>query len=65
MSRAWQAERAAEREQEALDQDYANGRLTDAEYREASRQIECDLRDAYQADLEEAQQHVRDEWGSW
>lgn len=63
MSRAWQAERQAEREQKVADELYANGTLTREEHNEASREIERELRNAYQEDLEDAQQAVRDEWG--
>lgn len=63
MSRAWQAERAAEREEEALSQDYAEGRISREEYNAAIREIQRDMRDAYAEDLHDAEQRVRDEWG--
>jgi len=63
MSRAWQAERAAEREQDALDRDYANGELTREEYNRACRDLQRDLRAAYEADLDDARQAVENEWG--
>lgn len=65
MTRAWNAERAAEREQAALDQAYADGEISDADYRAQSRQIERDMHDAYQADLDDAAERVRDDWGMW
>jgi len=63
MSRAWQAERAAEREQAALDAAYERGDMTREEHNEACREIERELRGAYEEDLYDAQQAVRDEWG--
>lgn len=63
MSRAWQAERAAEREQAAIDESYASGELSREEHNEASREIEREMRAAYEEDVYDAQQAVRDEWG--
>ena len=63
MSRAWQAERQAEREQQALDDAYASGEMSREEHNEATRQIEREMRDAYEADREDALERVRDEWG--
>ena len=63
MSRAWQAERAAEREEEALSNDYAEGRITREEYNAAIRDIQRDMRAAYEEDMYEAAQRVRDDWG--
>ena len=63
MSQARQAERAAEREQQALDDEYAEGRLTADEHRRASKEIERDIQAAYEADQEDALARVRDEWG--
>ena len=59
----WQAERAMEREQAALDRDFEDGILSDAEYRQRSQALLRDLRDACQADCDAAQEAVRDEWG--
>lgn len=61
MSRAWQAERGAELEQKALD-DRAD-ELSPEEYNRQCREIERDVRGAYEEDLLDAQQVVRDEWG--
>ncbi len=63
MSRVWQATRAAEREQEALDRDLDRGWITSEEHRRASREIERDVQAAHADDLWDAQQAVRDEWG--
>lgn len=63
MSRVWQAERAAEREQEALDAEFAAGEITRDEHNRRTREIEREMRDAYQADLDDAADRVRDEWG--
>lgn len=65
MSRAWQAERAAEREQHAIDEAYARGEITREEHNRQSREIERDVRDAYEADREDALRAVDDEWGRW
>lgn len=62
---AWQAERAAEREQEQLDRDLADGRISDQEHREATRDIERGLQDAYEQDREAALAAVNDDWGIW
>ncbi len=63
MSRAYQAERAMEREQNALDQDFADDRITLEEYRRATRELERDLRACYEEDQEEALRAVREDWG--
>jgi hypothetical protein len=63
MSRAWQAERAAEREMEQIDRDFENGLLTADEHRKAVREVEYEIRCAHEADLEDAAERVRDEWG--
>lgn len=63
MSRAWQAERAMDREVQSLENDLAEGRITHAQYRESLRELERDLRGAYEEDLYDAQQAVKDEWG--
>ena len=62
---AWAAERAMEREQDALDRDYAEGRITRAEHNAASRELERDLRAAYEEDCENALREVDEEWGRW
>lgn len=63
MSRAYQAQRAMEREQLVLDRDYADGTLSAEDYRRACRELERELQAAYAEDQEEAQRAVRDEWG--
>lgn len=63
MSRAYQAERAMEREVYALDNDLAEGRITNAQHRASLLELERDLRGAYEQDVEDAQQAVREDWG--
>jgi hypothetical protein len=63
MSRAWQAERAAEREQAHLDRLRAEGRISDAEYNAECRNIARELRAAYEEDRLDALRAVDDEWG--
>lgn len=65
MSRAWQAERQAEREQQSIDDAYASGEIGREEHNEQARQLERDMRDAYEADREDAMRAVDDEWGRW
>ena len=63
MSRAWQAERAMEREQDALDADYASGRISLQEYNKACRDIQYEMKCAYEQDMEDAAESVRNDWG--
>lgn len=63
MSRAWQAERAAEREQKAIDAAYERGEMTRDEHNAACREIEREMRAVYEEDVYDAHQAVRDEWG--
>lgn len=63
MSRAWQVDRQMEREEERLSQDYSDGTISREEYNEQMRQLQRDAREAYEQDMYEAQERVRDEWG--
>lgn len=63
MSRAWQAERMMEREEEALSNALADGRISQADYNAEMRELQRDLRGAYEEDMHDAQERVRDEWG--
>jgi hypothetical protein len=63
MSRAWQAERQADREEELLSRDLADGRITRAEYNTEMRNLQREIRYAYEADREEALRRVDDDWG--
>lgn len=65
MSRAWQAERAAEREEDALARDYNEGRITQKEYNDAMREIQRDMQAAYEQDREDALRDVDGDWGRW
>jgi hypothetical protein len=65
MSRAHQIDRHIEREEERLAQDYAAGRITRADYNEGLRELQREARDAYQADMDDAADRVRDEWGGY
>jgi hypothetical protein len=63
MSRAWQAERYADREEELLSRDLAEGRISQAEYNAEIRNIQREVTDAYHQDREDALRQIDDEWG--
>ena len=63
MSRAYQVERQMEREEERLCKDYAAGLISREDYNSGLRDIQQEARDAYQADMDDAADRVRDEWG--
>lgn len=63
MSRAWQAERAAEREEDRLLKNFNDGLITRQEYNEAMREIQRAMAEAYEMDREDALRDVDGEWG--
>lgn len=63
MSRAHQIERHVEREEERLSKAYAAGDISREDYNEEMRELQREARGAYEEDLYDAQQSVRDEWG--
>lgn len=63
MSRVDQLERAAEREEDALADDFNNGLITREEYNSRMRDIQRDMREAYEQDREDALRDVDAEWG--
>lgn len=65
MSRADAFERYADREEERLLRDFNEGLITREEYNAAMRELQREARDAYQADIDEAHERVRDDWGQW
>lgn len=65
MSRAHQIDRHIDREEERLLRDFNQGLISRHDYNEALRDLQRDARDAYQADLDDAADRVRDEWGAW
>jgi hypothetical protein len=65
MSRAWQAERMADREEELLARDLAEGRITQTEYNAEIRNLQREVRYALEQDREEALRQVDDEWGRY
>lgn len=65
MSRVDQSERAAELEEDALADDYNNGLITREEYNSRMRDIQRDVREAYEQDREDALRDVDAEWGIW
>lgn len=65
MSRADQAERAADREEEYYAQQLADGAITRQQYNEYMRELQRDVRDAYEQDREDALRDVDGEWGIW
>jgi hypothetical protein len=52
-----------EREEEHLSRQLSEGRITQAEYNAEMRELQRDLRGAYEEDMHDAQERVRDEWG--
>lgn len=63
MSRAYQIDRHVEREEDRLSREYNSGEISLADYNEAMLELQREARDAYQQDLDEAAEYVRDEWG--
>jgi 3-hydroxyacyl-CoA dehydrogenase len=63
MSRAWQIERAMERAEEQLSRDLNEGRISQTDYNAEMRELQRDARAAYEEDMRDAQERVRDEWG--
>ena len=65
MSRAHQIDRYIDREETRLLREFNDGLITRSEYNDAMRDLQRESRDAYQQDLDEAAERVRDEWGQW
>lgn len=65
MSRAHSIDRHIEREEERLSRDFALGDISREDYNEALRDLQREAREAYQADMDDAAESVRDEWGNW
>ena len=65
MSRAWNAENAADREADQLLRDFNEGLITREDYNAAMRELQRDVHDAYEMDREDALRAVDDEWGYW
>lgn len=65
MSRADQAERAADREAEYYAERFASGEITREEYNRQMQELQRDVRDAYEQDREDALREVDAEWGNW
>lgn len=63
MSRAHQIERMLDREEEGLSKAYDEGLISRAEYNEAMRELQREARYAFQEDMDDARDRVRDEWG--
>ena len=63
MSRAYQAERLAAREEELLARDLAEGRITQTEFNTEMRNLQREVRYAYEQDREDALRAVDEEWG--
>ena len=56
-------ERALEREEQALADDYSAGRISLSEYNEGMRELQRDVRAAYEEDQQDALDRVRNDWG--
>ena len=65
MTRAWNAETAADREAEQLLRDFNEGLITREDYNAAMRELQRVVRDAYEMDREDALREVDNEWGRW
>ena len=65
MSRAYQVERQLDREEDRLSRDYNSGLISREDYNQGLRELQQEARDAYQQDLDEAAERVRDDWGVW
>ena len=65
MSRAWQAERLADREEEALSRDLSEGKITVAQYNAEIRNLQREIQRAYEDDREDALRAVDDDWGRY
>lgn len=63
MSRARQVERQLDREERRLWDDYNAGLISQADYNAEMRELQRDAREAYEQDMWEAQERVKDEWG--
>lgn len=57
--------RWAEREEEQLDEDLAEGRITLLEHRKAHAKLMRAIRDAYEEEREEAHRRVDREFDGW
>lgn len=54
-----------EREEDALGEALADGRISQAEYNAEMRELQRDVRAAYEQDRADAIARVRDEYGGW
>lgn len=65
MSRAYNTERAMEREEDRLTRDFNDGLITREDYNAAMRDLQADMRAAYEMDREDALRDIDAEWGIW
>lgn len=63
MSRAHQIDSHIDREEARLCEQLNRGEISPADYNDEMRALQRETRDAYQADLDDAVERVRDEWG--
>lgn len=63
MSRAHQVERQLQREEDRIVEAFNRGELSRQEYNDEMRQLQREAREAYEQDLYDAQQAVRNDWG--
>jgi hypothetical protein len=52
-----------ERAEEQLSRDLNEGRISQTDYNAEMRELQRDARAAYEEDMRDAQERVRDEWG--
>lgn len=63
MSRAYQIDRHIDREEARLSELLNRGEITPGEFNAEMRLLQQEAREAFQEDMDDAQQQVRDEWG--
>lgn len=64
-NRAWQIDRLVDREEEYWGKQLAEGLITLEEYNTEMRNLQREVREAYEADLEDARREVDADWGNW
>lgn len=65
MSRADQAERMADKEEAYWEEQFAAGLITRETYNAEIRNLQLEIRAAYEQDREDALREVDAEWGNW
>ena len=63
MSRASQVEKAMDCEEDDLSAALAEGRIDQKQFNDQLRELQRDVRAAYEQDMEDARESVRNDWG--